>query len=171
MNHCQRSKKTQLYVHVQTALGVMSRAQSVSNFAVGACGQAVLGCGKTAPSSLSLNATSLAAIQPLTDGIMTSKSNTNAISTFAFSASSDPGANTPRLPPPKTQFHLRSSLSFSVVESARNLGRGQQFLVSHQDLYLCFSTNQYSTVLVWNTFVSNFGGTATVPLSWIHERG
>ena len=77
---------------VQTQLGVISRAQSVSSYSVGACGQALLSCGKTAVDDLTVTASTLQSqVQPYTDGIITSSSYSNALTTFAFSATSDPG--------------------------------------------------------------------------------
>ena len=77
---------------LQTQLGVMSRAQSVSSYAVGACGQALLACGKTAIDDLDVTAGTLQSqVQPYTDGIIVSSSYANALTTFAFSATSDPG--------------------------------------------------------------------------------
>lgn len=80
------------FVCVQSQLGVMSRAQSVSSYAVGACGQALLGCGKKALSAVTPTASQLQSqVQPYTDGIVVSSTYANALTTFAFSATSDPG--------------------------------------------------------------------------------
>ena len=81
---------------MQSALGVDTRIQSVSAYAVGACGQKLLTCpDKTAPSLDTLtdpsNASALLApLVPVADAIATS-SNYSFPQTFAFSASMDPG--------------------------------------------------------------------------------
>lgn len=79
---------------VQTALGVNSRMQSVSEYAVGACGQKLLTCpDKAAPSLDTAPANSTALLQPLqavADAVVTS-SEYSIAQTFAFSASMDPG--------------------------------------------------------------------------------
>lgn len=77
-----------------TALGVNSRMQSVSEYAVGACGQKLLTCpDKAAPSLDTAPANSTALLQPLqavADAVVTS-SEYSIAQTFAFSASMDPG--------------------------------------------------------------------------------
>ena len=76
----------------QSELGVIDRVQSVSSFAVEACGQKLLSCGKVAVSSTSLkNSTLLASkVDPLVDGLVSSAAYPDP-RIFAFSASMDPG--------------------------------------------------------------------------------
>ena len=77
---------------VQELLGVMSRLESVSSFAVGSCGQKLLNCSKAAPDSFTSSASAIQAqLLPLTDAIVTSSSSSNDLTTLAFSASQDPG--------------------------------------------------------------------------------
>ena len=84
------------FMCVQSALGVQARIQSLSAYAVSSCEQKLLACpGKTAPSldtASPANATaSLTALAPVADAIATSANYTAPLS-FAFSASTDPGA-------------------------------------------------------------------------------
>lgn len=76
----------------QSQLGVMTRVQSVSSYAVNACAQRLLSCGRTAVDSLSLNASTLASrVEPYADAAIVSMPYPNAVSSVAFSASMDPG--------------------------------------------------------------------------------
>ncbi|KAK9815804.1 hypothetical protein WJX72_009772 [[Myrmecia] bisecta] len=72
-------------------MGLADRLHSVSSFATSACGQQLLACNRTAPSTSALtNLTRLAATLNQVDGIASSSKVANP-KVFAFSAATDPG--------------------------------------------------------------------------------
>ena len=89
---------------LQDLLGVDARMQSVSAYAVSACGEMLVDCGKLAPSddaSGDLNVTLLDVdYLPYVDGIALDAASEVA-QTFAFSASTDPGEQDLVLSAPK----------------------------------------------------------------------
>lgn len=77
---------------LQSSLGVMDRVGLVSAYSTNSCAQKLVSCGKTAPDALSLNTSFLQTkVAPFTDAAIVSGSYTNAPSSIAFSAASDPG--------------------------------------------------------------------------------
>ena len=70
----------------------MDRVQSVSSLTVSGCGQNLLACGKAAVDELTLDSSVLQSqVEPYTDGVIVSSAYANFLTTFAFSASMDPG--------------------------------------------------------------------------------
>ena len=106
-----------------------ARMQSVTSYAVSACGEVLVDCGKLAPAtdlSGSLNVTLLdAEYLPFVDGLALDSA-TNVSQAFAFTASTDPGARPPSAARRSTWpgslhpgLHLAASLDMPLCLSSR----------------------------------------------------